>query len=97
MSLENDKCWDNIINNANCICAWFWRESEFESGRCWDDAVNYDCDKMFWGGMFWDETFWDEMFWGGLKKGNCNIYESDQSCLTGCGSCNVLRWSWCKD
>ena len=69
---------------------WFWKESELESGGCWGDAVNCDCGEMFWGvsGASWRGS--------GLEEGNCDIHESDHTCLTGCGSCNALRLSCCK-
>ena len=95
---DDDGCWDvtdDIINNADCIyemceeTAWFWRGSE--SGGCWSDAVDCDCSGMFWGvsGASWRGS--------GSEEGNCDIYESDCICLTGCGSCNALRSSCCKD
>ena len=46
--------------------------------------------------MFWD-VLGASWTGSGLKKGNYDICESNWSCLTDCGSCNVLEWSCCKD
>ena len=103
MSFENDDddgCWDvinDIINNTDCIqkmcdkTAWFKRKSEFKLNKSWGDVVKYDCGEIFWAvsGTNLSES--------GLKEGNCDICESDCTHLTGCGDCNALRLSCCKD
>ena len=103
MNFENDdddRCWNiinGIIDNAGYICeicnetAWFWRESELKLGRCWGDVVECDCDGMFWAVSGASSSG------SGLEEGDCDICGSDHTCLTGCGSCNALKSSCCKN
>ena len=81
MNSENDdnddnECWDvinGIIDNADYIykmcekTVWFWRGSGFKLSECWGDAVDCDCDEMFWdvSGANWRKSE--------LKKDNCDI------------------------